>query len=509
MLGTLLREDFNQIAVEQKVASEESIRFLLDYFKRNGQLENTCLIHNDDVVQYLRDLYSSTNYGHYQLMVESGIRNQLVQAEPDCIHYNAIDIYYDTTHFIVFIVDHAHGIEYHSYHQAYEDLELPIQYIVAGGHLYQADRKHCPIFTLQHLLLTAMDEDLKEQLFHLADEIPEKFIPLPWFELPPHYLLYMQSYSGLLEYVDYRKHIQENPPEEDCEELKKFNFDIRLSKYLNYNDEFNFKNKGIEILSAQFRDVAYQALSDCYTHNELIDILYAKRYPMAVHILKRALTLSQTHPIASFIFSNQPFLELLHRNQTNMKLSKKKTPAEMFYLIFQNQTILKLILTKELCPDWLFQSLTSQDGKKRLLDSSKIRLAFANLDLLEERVSREAEFNPHDFSPQELLFLSNTRAYSSPVVKELFFSGQIDKNYVKSISHEILPTEPFSTKTINEWKEVLNHIVITHSPISVVASFTPPNSKQTSFFTSIDEKKEEDSATQADEFFGLMSFGSH
>lgn len=509
MIITLLKEDLNQIAIAQKVASEESIRLLLDYFKRNGQLENTCLIHSDDVIQYLKNLYSFKNYGHYQLIVEFGKRDLLRQAQPDRIHYSAIDIYYDTTHFIVFVVDHYYGKDFYSYRQVYEDLELPIQFIVAGGSLYQADTAHCPIFTLQHLLLTAWDENLKEQLLNLARQTSGKYIQLPWFELCPHYILYMQSFSGLTKYVDYRKNKQQNAPDENCEELKKFDFDIKLSKYLEYNDDFKIQNGGIKILSSQFKDIVCQALNDCYTEDNLIDILYAKRYPMVVNILKRSLALKNTYPITSFIFSNQPFLELLHRNSTTIKLNKKETPAEMFFLIFQNQKILELISTKELCPYWLFQSLTHINGKEMLLDTSKIRLAFRNLHLLEERVSRRDELRLYDFSPQELLFLSNTTAYSSPVVKELFFYGQIDKNYVKSISHNALPTELFSTKTMSEWKEMLSNIVITHSPNSVAASFTPPKGEQASFFSSIDEKEAVDLTSEEKDCFGLKVFGSH
>lgn len=506
MFYELLQEDFEQIVMAQKVASEESIRFLVDNFKRDGLLENPCLIHSNDVVQYLKDLYFFKNYGHYQLIVEFGTRDLLVQAKPDCIHYSAIDIYYDSSQYIVFVADHYHGKEYHSYREVYEQLELPIRFIVAGGSPYQADAEHCPIFTLQHLLLTAWNENLKEQLSNLARQTSEKYIQLPWFELCPDYNLYMQSFSGLIKYIDYRKNKQTSAAEEDCEELKRCHFDTRLSQYLECNADNKIQNHGIKKLSAQFRDIVYQAKND-YTAEQLVDVFYAERYPQVVDILKRALKFGETHPIVSFIFSNQPFLDLLHRNK-NITKSRKIAPSEQFFLIWYNDTILKLIETKLLCPNWLFQSLTQSDCKKMQLDSSRIKLAYDNLDLLEERVAREDEFSQFDFSPQELLFLSNTRAYSSPVVKELFFSGHIDREYVKSISHKILPTGPFSSKSASDWKEVLSHIVETHSPHSVVASFTPTkSSKQASLFSNVDAKEEEYLASDDNEFFGLMCFG--
>lgn len=91
---------------EKKVASEESIRFLVDYFKRNAQLQNIEIIHADEVVKYLECLNSSKEYGHYQLIVEFGKRDPLVQAQPNTIHYSAIDIYYENAQIIAFVVDH-------------------------------------------------------------------------------------------------------------------------------------------------------------------------------------------------------------------------------------------------------------------------------------------------------------------------------------------------------------------------------------------------------------------
>lgn len=511
MFHALLRKDFDQMVEDKKVASEESIRFLVDYFKKGRRLQNIEIIHADEVVQYLQRLYSSNEYGHYQLIVEFGKRDPLVQAQPNTIHYSAIDVYYDNAQIIAFVADHYHGREYHSYREVYENLQLPIRFIVAGGNTYQSDSQHCPIFTLQHLLMTAFDENLKEQLLSLADKSSDKYIQLPWFELSPLYNLYMQSFSGLINYVDYRKNKQTSALQDDCEELKAVNFDTRLSTHLECNGDKKIQNRGIEKLTAQFRDLVNQALNS-YTDAELINIFYAGRYPLVFNMLKRALELelrsNEIYLIAEFIFSNQPFFDILQSNNMNITTLKKKTTPELFVLIFHNRTVLKLIGTKELCPYWLFQSLTISDGKKIKLNVSEIKLAYNNLGLLEERVDRSDELSQYAFSPQQLLFLKNTRSYASPVVKELYFLGHIDCDFVQSIPYNKLPDESFISKTADEWKEVLNEIVAIYSPASVAASFSPSSRKCSNFFPIIDEKEEEHFASEEDSFFGLMCLGN-
>jgi len=160
LLKGLLFNDLVRFSTDnsEAVPSDESIRLILEVYKQKGKLINPLIIQEANVAEFLKKASTRKRTAHYQLMVEFGTRSLTKQGPHKHMHYSAMDVFcHGTGKMTVFIADHSAGTKYESYLPHYKKLDLPIHFIVAGGTPYQADATHCPIFTLQHLLLSAHD----------------------------------------------------------------------------------------------------------------------------------------------------------------------------------------------------------------------------------------------------------------------------------------------------------------------------------------------------------------
>ena len=216
---------FNDMVVSftrqsKAVPSEESILLMLQ--AHADKLVNPMFIHEKFIPGLLQKISAKKQKNHYQLFVEVGTRSPLFQGVPEGIHYSAMDVFCDETgSIVVFIADHYQGKDYHSYRDMYATMVLEnIRFVVAGGTSHQTDGKNCPIFTLQHLLLTAHDEALHNVLIAKAAESADRMIQLPWFDLEPIYNASTQSFNQLNAYIDSVKQKEATPPEVESMRLR-------------------------------------------------------------------------------------------------------------------------------------------------------------------------------------------------------------------------------------------------------------------------------------------------
>lgn len=180
-LKELIIKDLKRIAKDPTaVATEESMSFLIHiYHEKYNKLINPAIVGIADLPLVLASLSKRATISRQQLFIEHNSRNL---ANPDnpihnglSVHYGASDVFCDTKgNLIVLNADHYRGKEYN-----YEDFnkcfqkKTPVLFVNVGGAPYQNDSSHCPIFTLQHLLATAEDSELENQLRQfIAENLP-------------------------------------------------------------------------------------------------------------------------------------------------------------------------------------------------------------------------------------------------------------------------------------------------------------------------------------------------
>lgn len=173
ILKEKLCDEFVELSMNTTlVASEESIRVLMTWHHRDGRLVNPMLLNVNDLPSVLESIHHKKERTHVQVFVEFNTRSLNSQKSPDQegvrVHYAAMDVFCDTEgQIIVLLADHYFGKEfrYHQTEQAFQaKFSFPIFFVIAGGSEYQKDNAHCPFFSLQHLLLTAHDDELHERL---------------------------------------------------------------------------------------------------------------------------------------------------------------------------------------------------------------------------------------------------------------------------------------------------------------------------------------------------------
>jgi len=491
LLKMLLFNDLVKFSslTSQSVASEEAIRLMLEVYKQKDQLINPFLIHESKVPEFLKKVNARKRSAHYQLMVECGTRSLISQEKHKTIHYSAMDIFcHDTGKITVFIADHSAGKKYDSYRPSYQELDLPIHFIVAGGTSYQTDAIHCPIFTLQHLLLSAHDSNLHQQLFDIAASSDEKVTQLPWFSLPPEYNLNTQSFTLLTHYIDHQKSSEETPPDTESRALKDAKFDEHLSRVLESHDH-KVKNRSINHLTLQFARDAFVAL-DQLTETEAIDICYAEKTNIK-SMLKLALKIRKMHEAAEeqplddelnnsffeFIFSNQPLFNLLKlENFSTGKINDYAT----LQALFLSPSFLYLVDIQRLNPKKIFNKITYSNGIERKLDLLNLNILMKNIKVLNTLVHLLQKEVPIRFSDEgffDLLFIKHASDLLDiePVMR-LYLTDQINNSHLSSIEFDKLNLDLIRKMTDEQAMTYLREHLTSldmHSPTSIARPYTP------------------------------------
>ena len=173
-IKTLIANDLQRFSQDPNlVASEEALRFIIHHYHQSGMLSNPKIVPYVDLPSQLNTLHKNKEPSHVQFFIEFNSRSlssravhfkrDILTSETTSIHYAAMDVFCDEQGSITaFIADHYFGKDYrfHGDHDFLKQFKFPIYFIIAGGSYHQTDSSHCPIFTLQHLLLTAHDTAL-------------------------------------------------------------------------------------------------------------------------------------------------------------------------------------------------------------------------------------------------------------------------------------------------------------------------------------------------------------
>ena len=479
------------------VLARESIHFMISHYSNSGALTNSSLIHASQFVSFLRKVNHNAKAMHYQLVVESGERCPLNQGEHHLVHYSAADVYCNEEgHLLVVIADHYYGKEYHSYKTEYAELtDIPVHFIVLGGAPYQADSRHCPIFTLHHLLLTARDSDLL--LFYrrvMSEQSTEHVTYLPWYSLSPKYLLGMQSFNYLVTYVDTVKTSEATLPEEDSVILKLAEFDKHLAESLKSNPlDMKIQNRYIEQRKESFIEEAVRALR-VVSENDLIAICYEDQ-PVILSILKcpsdvvsAGVDQDYQHPLCPLIFSNQPLFNFL--TLKTLPVSQKSTGmAQKLGALLMHRSLLCLIERGLINPQELFMQITESDSKKRVLIRSKLdslHSHIAVMDFLAAELSRRGDELFITNNMIELIFHKNAMILVRyPSIGKCYLAGQLTNADLFALRPDKLSRRASGDFSDEMVLSTLASCGQTASPLSVSTCFSPIRSSMSPSLPSV------------------------
>ena len=427
------------IDVDEAILSEESIRLMIAYYNAVGRLSHPVLIKLADVPGYIEKISGLREAIHIQLVIESGTRSLLRQGDPESIHYSAMDLFCDENGRITaFVADHYNGKNYASYIESkYDKISHVARFIVAGGSLYQADSTHCAIFTLSHLLTTAYDVELYEQLMRLSTmPTTEKYISLPWFKLPPKYNLSTQSFKQIISYIDGVKKEDTLSAGMESPILRRENFDKALSESLKTGPDMTVKNRRIDKLTQEYAGEAY-AFMNTLTEQQLISICYSEeRVRSLLNQVLDILPELEEQPLFELVFSNQALLNLLTLKGENKKDREIK---ESFYKLLTKPAFILLIGQGLIDAQRWFDRITSTgDGKSREIIPEKLSVMVKNSVYLDGIVNA-IEGNTLTISDRtdilDLLLFKNTRPlFEIERIRALYFTGQMSKGDICSIS---------------------------------------------------------------------------
>ncbi|RMX19124.1 hypothetical protein EAS68_06720 [Legionella jordanis] len=300
-ISELIAADLNELAYSGSdyIASEESIRFLVDFYNGRGLLTNAIVIHKDQLLAYLHEKISNDpgflkTEAHYQFFIEVGARSKAQQRTPAAIHYCALDLFIspDSPPF-AFVADHYQ--KFSGYYAEFAQIseKLGIQFLVVGSKDYfQADSVHCPIFTLRHLLLTAHDGHIHNFLKSLVNlQTFPSVVQFDWNSMPPNYVLNSQSFTMLTKYTQSVKDQEGGSLDTPASLLVQHHFDEQISSTLFNDARVNkVRNKSIRYLAAEYAGeavVALEAQEGYQLESKLIDLCY-QTYPLLHSVLRKA-----------------------------------------------------------------------------------------------------------------------------------------------------------------------------------------------------------------------------
>ena len=416
-LSELICDDLSELAHLESdvVVSEEAIRTMVQIDKDKGLLSNHSFVHKDKLQALLNKKMQDETFlntpAHYQFFVEVGTRSKVEQGAPATIHYCPLDLYIRPGKKpLAFVADHYRG--HKGYYIEYKEIseKLGIQFIVVGGSHYQVDDAHCAIFAHKHLQLSATDRRLLPLLEHIVGE-KEGTIEFNWNQLPPEYLVYSQSVSMLLQYVDSVKASEGVSKELPSKALISSQFPENLYRSLfRYEgkgpedaDRNKIRNKGVKYLAADLAGkvvVELEKAKPAYTEAQLIDICYKDSYPLVHEILHQALKVQNQQPVFDKSkLEAHPLFELAFSHAVILE-SCLKNPK--FNKIFTNQTLLVLMQQGLIDPQKLFAKLTMTYNEKQI---AKVPCNQAAANLVSFELLVKVCFNNTKVTEEELLTL--------------------------------------------------------------------------------------------------------
>lgn len=448
-LSELICDDLADLAHLESdvIASEEAIRVMMTMFKDKGLLSNITFVHKEQFQDFLKqklgNVFLVDTPAHYQFIIEVGERSKAKQRTPETIHYCALDLYFRPgKQPLAFVADHYQG--HNGYYNEFAAISknLGIQFVVAGGETYQADSVHCPIFTQMHLLLSASDDGLLTILEDIVKEQNEPgVVKFNWDKLAPKYMLYSQSVSMLLKYVDTVKNREGSPKNEASQLLVESKFSDRLSSTLfplvskSLDLRGKLRNKGIKYLAADFASGVVLELEknpSSYDEQKLIDICYKERYPLVYQVLSDALIMQKAYPyIKDSVFKAHPLFELAFYHANVLEFCLKKTN---FKKIFTDKSMLELMQKDLISPYVLFAKLTNIT-KNIEVTEEQCRKVVNNLDafaIIVKNLDVSSAVNQEELLG--LLFSSKTKAFfQNDILAKLFFKGLISVQMIEKI----------------------------------------------------------------------------
>ncbi|ASQ46474.1 hypothetical protein [Legionella clemsonensis] len=455
------------------IASEEAIRFLIAMFKDKKALKNIEFVHKDQFFSYLQkrvmeDSSFLTKAGHYQFFIEVGARSKAKQRDPATIHYCALDLFIRPgLPPLAFVADHYRLSS--GYYMEFQTIseKLGIQFVVAGDEYYQTDSVHCPVFTLMHLLLTAKDEKL---LTLLEKKVGHRktvdVVNLPWDNLPPEYVMYPQSLTTILNFVDRikgREGLEKHMPSPI---LSSFGYEEKVTGFLfpvkSNKAELNNKirSKGIKYLAAEYAGLAVLELEQTpalYTDKMLVALCYKERYPAVYKILCKALAIEEAVPFTDkYGPQAHPIFELAFAHATVLEICLKNSE---FKRIFTNESILLLMQKGFLDPFNLFKKLTTIASSIELNQQTINQLAnnLQACSILAEVVGSQRTVDKELLLG--LMFSSKTKSFfQNGLLVDLFKKGEISLAMIDKILPYKINKKEFSALNDNEKMEYLTKL---------------------------------------------------
>ncbi|MFJ1268302.1 hypothetical protein ACD661_07020 [Legionella lytica] len=439
-LSELISDDLAELANHESdyIASEEAIQVMKALYNKKMELDIQ-LIHKEQLPKFLHDSALLKTPGHYQFIVEVGERSKLTRHSPETIHYCAVDFFIRADERpLAFVADHYRG--HRGYYAEFATIAktLGVQFFVVGGATYQADSVHCPVFSLQHLLLTAKDDELLSLLEGTAKLSKDPVTYLDWSELSPMYMVYSQSVNTLFNYVRDVKQKEGTGLELDSSVLASSQFSQRLQETLYPVSQpganlGKIRNKAIRYLAAHHAGITVTALESgaIFNAEELINICYKERYPLVHEMLLSALQIEKKHPFEtdSGLNNAHPLFELAFYHAHIME-GLLKNPD--FKIIFADKNSLILMQKGLINPMDLFNVLTSS-GHHLEVNKAACRNVVSNLVLLAAIVNNELD-NKLDITSDELI-----QALSSGKTKNFFHNQALSILFEQGlISMELL-----------------------------------------------------------------------
>ena len=474
-LKELLIADLSHILQKSEhVIADESIRLIVEKLKTENKLVNPLIKKVTQICNFFKAIHHEKKECHYQVILESGERGQLNQGDWGSIHYAAMDVFCNENgEIIVLIADHYHGAKYNSFRAEYNQLGIPIFFIVVGGSLYQADRYNCIFFTLRHLELSADDETLKRYLLYLVNSNPVLQQNITWFDLNPKYNLATQSFSRLTDYVSLTKHNQDplnQSPEKSADILIENQFDRILSKTLECGADQKIRNYAIQGYAIKLINECIDWLNNP-NEQDLVHICYADK-TLAQAILSQALSIAEAgsaHPLYSFMFSNPAVLNFF--SQISTENHKIMTLHSNFFNIFNQPKILSFMRDGLVDPYELLSKLVKNDGKKLTFSAVGISSISLNLPILNYITISES--GTYDVTIarnilQSLLLKNAVKVLEKEPFRRLFLSGKIDVNLIPAIRYNLFEKEALDDLTDEELSMKIKEFAGVPSPVSVI-----------------------------------------
>lgn len=482
-LSELICADLADLAYmgSEVVASEESIRYLIQMYQSKGKLVDVNLVHLDALQSHLEKL-DFTQPGHYQFVLEMANRSKVNQRDHDIVHYCALDLYISPGQVpLAFVADHYKRHKAANYTN-FADINkaLGVQFLVAGGGVYQADEVHCPVFTLKHLMLTATDKEMHPFLVKLAATGDLPCTLFEWEDLSPSYLLQTHSVSMLLNYVDLLN--KREGVEKAGFLLAESKFATKLGNTLFKSVELanKIRNKAIQHSAAELAGEAVLELEkhhpleekdekeeqvDFALERSLIDVCYQERYPLAHGLLSRALDVQIQHPFHVAVCPEKlvnlqstlahPLFEFLFSHAIVVEICLQ---TRSFSQVFHDPNLLLLMQKGIINPYDIFDFVTEKPKDIR------VKTAFCNVvmdNLPALGILTQAPFM--DRQNKELitsiLFSKKTKSFfQNAVLVDLLTRGFITLDMIeKIVPHQInwkamqqLPTDADKMKVLRE-----------------------------------------------------------